>query len=98
MNKTTITIAAILISLASFALGHAMADPVQVKTVEKEVVVNPVFEFKVGDKAHCEIGTEVKPCEIIAQKSTGSYAVKYYHSGIAGGDKIIIMSPQSILR
>lgn len=81
-----------------FILGNVMADPTHIKTVEKEVVVNPSFEFEPGDKTHCEIGTEVKPCEIIAKKSNGSYAVKYHHSGIAAGDKIIMINPSSILK
>ncbi len=98
MNRTVATIAAIVISLASYALGNAMANPVQVKTVEKEKIVNPAFEFKVGDKKYCEISTEIKPCEILALKSTGSYAVKYHEDGWAGGDKIIIMNPSSILK
>lgn len=98
MNKTTVTIIAIIISGVSFVIGNQMADPVLTKTVEKEKIVNPVFEFKPGDKVHCELATEVKPCEIVAKKHTGSYAVKYHHSGIAGGDKVIILSPQSILK
>lgn len=87
-----------IVSAISFGLGYSAANPVEIKTVEKEVIVNPEFEFKTGDKAFCEIGTEVKPCEIIAKKSNGLYAVKYHHSGIASGDKIIMMTPSGILK
>lgn len=97
MNKT-LTAIVVVISLASFALGHAVADPVEIKTVEKEVVVHPQFEFKVGEKVYCELSTQIKPCEILAKKSNGSYAIKYNHEGIAGGDKIIIMDADNILR
>lgn len=87
-----------LISGASFALGYSVADPVEIKTVEKEKIVNPDFTFENGDKVYCDLGTETKPCEIIAKKSNGLYAVKYHHSGIASGDKIIIVPASTILK
>lgn len=98
MNRTTLTIVTIVISLASFALGHVTADPVEVKTVEREKVVHAKFEYEVGDKVHCELSTEIKPCEIVAKKSNGSYAIKYTHTGIAGGEKVILMDADNILK
>lgn len=75
-----------------------MADPVEIRTVEKEKIVIPNFNFEVGEKTHCDLGTEIKPCEIIGKKSNGSYAIKYTHTGIAGGEKIITIDADNILK
>lgn len=98
MNKTTLTIIAIVISAASFALGHVTADPVEIRTVEKEKIVHPDFEFNAGDKKYCDLGTQIKPCEIIGKKSSGLYVIKYNHDGIAGGDKIIDIPARDIVK
>lgn len=87
-----------LVSAASFALGNATADRTEIRTVEREKIVNPDFQFENGDKVYCDLGTETTPCEIIAKKSNGLYAIKYHHSGIASGDKIIIVPASTILK
>lgn len=98
MNKTTLTISAILISLASYAIGYAVKDPVEIRTVEREKIVHPDFEFNVGDKKYCDLGTQIKPCEIIGKKSSGLYVIKYNHDGIAGGEKIIDIPASDIVK
>ncbi len=98
MKNTTIGIITGILVFFGFMLGRVTAPPVEIKEVEKRVVVVPDFAFEAGEKVYCEIGTEVKPCEIIAKKNNGTYAVKYTHKGIAGGEKIIMMTPSSILK
>ena len=89
MKHTTLGIIVAILVFFGFVLGRVTADPVKVQTVEKEKIVNPDFEFKVGDKRYCEIVTEIKPCEIVGLKSSGTYAIKYNEDGWFGGEKII---------
>lgn len=98
MNKLTLSIIVALLILFGFVLGHVTKDTNPIKTVEKQVIVHPDFEFKTGDKTYCDLGTEIKPCEIIGKKSSGSYAIKYTHTGIAGGEKIITIPASQILK
>lgn len=99
MSKHTLAglIAAILV-VFGFVLGHVTKDTTRTITVEKEKIVNPAFEFKVGDKKYCEIVTEIKPCEIVGQKSSGTYAIKYNEDGWFGGEKIITIPASQILK
>ena len=98
MKHFTLSLVVAGLTIIAFFLGYAMKDPVAIKTVEKEVIVHPDFQFKSGDKTHCDLGSEVKPCEVIAQKSNGKYAIKYTHTGLGGGEKIIIVDSSQILR
>ncbi len=97
MNNKLLTLIVIIISGFSFLLGNLTANPVEIKTVEKEKIVHPDFKFNTGDKKYCDLGTQVKPCEIIGKKSNGSYVIKYNHEGIAGGDKIITIDGSDIV-
>lgn len=92
--KYILSIAALIIGLGA---GYVMAPNEVTKTVEKEKIVHPNFEFNTGDKKHCDLGTQIKPCEIIGKKSSGSYVIKYNHEGIAGGDKIITIDASDIV-
>lgn len=79
-------------------LGRVTAPTTTVKTVEMEKVVHPDFQFSVGDKKYCDLGTQIKPCEIIGKKSSGSYVIKYNHDGVAGGNKIIEIPASDIVQ
>ena len=75
-----------------------MAPSTEIKTVEKKVIVSPDFKFETGNKVFCDLGTGIKPCEVVGKKSNGSYAIKYTHTGIAGGEKIITIDASDMLR
>ncbi len=93
--KNILIIGALIIGLG---VGYVMAPNEVTKTVEKEVIVNPDFKFEVGDKKYCDLGTQIVPCEVVGKKSSGSYAIKYTHKGIAGGEKIITIDASDILK
>lgn len=98
MRHTTIGIIVAILVFFGFVLGHVTKDTTKTITVEKEKIVNPDFEFNVGDKKYCEIVSEIKPCEIVGQKSSGAYAIKYNEDGWFGGEKIITIPGSQILR
>lgn len=98
MKHFTLSIIVAILVMFGFVLGHVTKDTNPTKTIEREKIVHPDFEFEAGDKTYCDLGTEVKQCEIIGKKSSGTYAIKYTHTGIAGGEKIIIINASQILK